>query len=202
MKAVKTKPWYKVFCLETTLSHSYSLSVSLGCEYSCLSECVIHICATLCSLMMAYIFPKCLPHMNVFKSSVKPYNAQENEIGMQKSGICISSKPSFASQGGSFVLSLCYHGLSPCRHTDSYFLYIPPTGRTASTSSLFWICAAQFYLLPSDGSSCERDSHHSSLAIWLESSGAERPVEAAKIRDSSSLQPIDRHDDSDSLWIS
>lgn len=152
--------------------------------------------------MMASSFSKCLPHSTVFKSSVEPYKAQKNERGMQKSGFCISSKPCFARQGGSFVLSLCYRGLSPCRHTDSYFLCIPPTGRTASTSSLFWICAAPFYLHSSDGSSCERDSHHSSRAIWLESSGAERPVEAARGSDSLSLQPIDRYDDSDSLWIS
>lgn len=32
--------------------------------------------------------------------------------------------------------------LSPCPHTDSYFLCIPPTGRTASTSSHAWTCGA------------------------------------------------------------
>lgn len=148
---------------------------------------------------MASSFSKCLPHSGVFKSSVKPYTAQENERGMQKSGVCISSKPCFARQEGSFWAR--YRGHSPCRRTDSYFLCIPPTGRTASTSSPFWICAAPIYLLSSDGSS-ERDSHHSSLAIWLESSDVERPVEAARGSDSLSLQPIDLHDNSDSLWIS
>lgn len=52
--------------------------------------------------MMASSVSKCLPHSAVFKSSVKPYKAQENDRGMQKSGICISSKPCFARQEGSF----------------------------------------------------------------------------------------------------